>query len=131
MASKRVTFALDGRPSAFEVAQATTRLVSLDQQLSEGGLRMARNGKSDTKNLTIEQIAERILLIRCKKVMLDADLAEFYGVETRRLNEQVKRNIRRFPLDFCFQLTREEYAILRSQFAISKGRVIGDRPRLF
>jgi|COG998Drversion2_1049125.scaffolds.fasta_scaffold214598_1 hypothetical protein len=83
---------------------------------------MASNERTDSKKLTIEQIAERILLIRCKKVMLDADLAAFYGVETRRLNEQVKRNIRRFPQDFCFRLTSDEYATLRSQIAISKSR---------
>ena len=52
-------------------------------------------------------------------VMLDSDLAELYGVSTSRLNEQVKRNVRRFPDDFSFQLTAEE--ALMSQFAISKG----------
>ncbi|GAT61534.1 ORF6N domain-containing protein [Paludibacter jiangxiensis] len=51
--------------------------------------------------------------------MLDRDLAEMYGVETRRLNEQIKRNIRRFPDDFMFQLKREEFEILMSQFATS------------
>jgi len=51
--------------------------------------------------------------------MLDEDLAEMYGVETKRLNEQVKRNIDRFPSDFMFQLTEEEYSNLRSQFATS------------
>ena len=56
---------------------------------------------------TIEQ---RILLIRGQKVMIDADLAEFYGVKTKRLNEQVKRNADRFPSDFMFQLTAEEKA---------------------
>jgi ORF6N domain len=54
--------------------------------------------------------------------MLDEDLAELYGVENKRLIEQVKRNIERFPEDFMFQLTREEAAALRSQFATSKGR---------
>jgi hypothetical protein len=53
--------------------------------------------------------------------MLDSDLAEFYGVETRRLNEQVKRNIDRFPQEFMFQLTKDEYEILISQFAITRG----------
>ena len=51
--------------------------------------------------------------------MLDAYLAELYGVETRRLNEQVRRNIERFPADFMFQLTAEEFANLKSQFATS------------
>ncbi len=58
--------------------------------------------------LPVEQIAQRILFIRDQKVILDADLAELYGAETKRLNEQVKRNSHRFPEDFCFQLTRDE-----------------------
>lgn len=66
-----------------------------------------------------EIIANKIYLIREKKVMLDSDLAELYGVETRRLNEQVKRNIGRFPEDFMFQLTQEEWSNLKSQFATS------------
>ena len=67
----------------------------------------------------IEQIQYRIHEIRGQKVMLDFDLAALYGVETRRLNEQVKRNIERFPEDFMFQLTKGELDILRSQFVIS------------
>lgn len=61
----------------------------------------------------------RIYLIRNHKVMLDDDLAELYQVETRRLNEQVKRNIDRFPKDFMFQLTKAEWENLKSQNAIS------------
>ena len=57
-----------------------------------------------------ETIAQRIILIRGRKVMLDADLAELYGVETKRLNEQVKRNNTRFPADFMFQLSVNEKA---------------------
>lgn len=64
-------------------------------------------------------ITGKIYLIRDKKVMLDKDLAELYGVETRRLNEQVKRNIERFPEDFMIQLTNSEYQNLISQFATS------------
>ncbi|MDP2878483.1 MAG: ORF6N domain-containing protein [Sulfuricella sp.] len=67
-------------------------------------------------------IAQRILLVRGNKVMLDVDLAALYGVETRVLVQAVKRNIRRFPDDFMFQLTDDEWAILKSQFVISKGR---------
>lgn len=67
----------------------------------------------------IEQIQYRIHEIRGQKVMLDFDLAALYGVETRRLNEQVKRNIERFPEDFMFQLTKGELEILRSQLVIS------------
>jgi hypothetical protein len=66
-----------------------------------------------------ERIERRILLIRGQKMMLDADLAELYGVTTKRLNEQVKRNVQRFPSDFMFTLTKEESKILRSQFATS------------
>ena len=66
-----------------------------------------------------EYITSKIYLIRNTKVMLDEDLAELYDVETRRLNEQVKRNIDRFPSDFMFQLTVEEFENLKSQFATS------------
>ncbi len=67
-----------------------------------------------------ERIERSILLIRGHKVMLDSDLAELYGVTTRRLNEQVRRNLSRFPEDFMFQLTESEAYLLRSQFATSK-----------
>ncbi len=69
-----------------------------------------------------ERIEQRIFVVRGQRVMLDSDLAELYGVTTKRLNEQVKRNSGRFPGDFAFQLTPEEAEILRSQFATSKGR---------
>ncbi len=60
--------------------------------------------------------------------MLDRDLAELYGVETRRLKEQVRRNIERFPEDFMFELTKNEFEILRSQFCDLKlGRLISKR----
>ena len=65
-------------------------------------------------------IQSKIYEIRGQRVMLDFDLASLYGVETRRLNEQVKRNIERFPEDFMFQLTKGELEILRSQIATSK-----------
>ncbi len=75
----------------------------------------------NTKALVpVETIEQKILLIRGHKVMLAGDLAELYGVEVRRLNEQVKRNSKRFPEDFMFQLTKEETDFLRSQFAILK-----------
>jgi len=67
----------------------------------------------------VEIIEKKIYLIRGHKVMLDVDLAELYNVQTRRLNEQVKRNMSRFPADFMFQLTAEEAENLRSQIAIS------------
>jgi phage regulator Rha-like protein len=67
-----------------------------------------------------EHIERNILLIRGHRVMLDTDLAILYGVPTKRLNEQVRRNKKRFPSDFMFQLTAEEVERLRSQFATSK-----------
>jgi hypothetical protein len=67
----------------------------------------------------MELIERRIYLIRGHKVMLDNDLARLYGVEAKRLNEQVKRNKARFPEDFMFQLTAEEAGNLRSHFATS------------
>jgi len=79
--------------------------------------------------IPVEVIATKILLVRGQKVILDKDLAELYGVPTKRLNEQVKRNIKRFPEDFMFQFTKQEFdnlrcqigtSSLRSQFATSK-----------
>ena len=66
-----------------------------------------------------EQIEKSILFIRGCRVMLDSDLARLYGVPTRRLNEQVRRNEKRFPTDFMFQLSQEEYENLKSQIATS------------
>jgi hypothetical protein len=79
--------------------------------------------------IPIEQIEQRIFLIRGQRVMLDADLAGLYGVSTKRLNEQVRRNRDRFPEDFMFQLTTNEkaelvancdhiYSLLRCEFGI-------------
>ena len=70
----------------------------------------------------MERVENRILTIRGRRVMLDADLAELYGVPTKRLNEAVRRNAARFPEDFMFQLTVDEAETLRSQFATSNGR---------
>lgn len=67
-----------------------------------------------------EAVINKIYYIRGQKVMLDSDLAELYGIATFRLNEQVKRNIARFPEDFMFQLTSDEWESLTSQIAISK-----------
>jgi hypothetical protein len=64
-------------------------------------------------------IQSKIYEIRGQRVMLDIDLAAMYGVETRRLNEQVKRNIERFPEDFMFQLTKGEFDIWKSQIVTS------------
>lgn len=76
------------------------------------------------ESIIVPSLAERrILIIRGHKVMLDVDLAEMYGIPTKRLKEQVKRNIKRFPSDFMFRLTKEEDRSLRSQIAtLEKGR---------
>jgi hypothetical protein len=68
-------------------------------------------------------ISSLILNLRSQKVILGADLAELYGVPTKRLNEQVKRNADRFPEDFMFQLTAQEWINLKSQFATSNSEV--------
>ena len=70
--------------------------------------------------LSIDEITQCILIVRGKRVLLDADLAAFYGVTTKRFNEQVKRNLARFPEDFMFQLNEVESSALRSQFATLK-----------
>ena len=69
----------------------------------------------DLQNINIESL---IRIIRGQKVMFDSDLAMLYGVTTSRLNEQVKRNINRFPEDFMFQLSKDEWSALRSQIVI-------------
>ena len=78
---------------------------------------------TNTDLIPSERIEKAIYLIRGEKVMLDRDLASLYGVETKVLNRAVKRNLRRFPLDFMFQLTAEEADLLRCQIGTSnKGR---------
>ena len=74
---------------------------------------------ANDQTAAVERIEYLILTIRGQRVMLDSDLARIYCVSTIRLNEQFRRNRQRFPDDFAFQLTREELAHLRSQFAIS------------
>lgn len=78
-----------------------------------------------------ERIQQCIYFIRKQKVMLDKDLAALYGVTTKRLNEQVQRNIDRFPSDFMFQLNNDETKVLRSQFATSKKGRGGRRYNLY
>jgi hypothetical protein len=73
-----------------------------------------------TEIMTMERIAGKIYLIRETRVMLDQDLAELYGVETKQLKRAVRRNLHRFPPDFMFVLKREEYNFLRSQFGTLK-----------
>ena len=79
----------------------------------------------------VEHIQNKIFTIRGLQVMLDRDLVELYQVETRRINEQVKRNIDRFPEDFMFQLNLEEFENLKSHFAISSWGGVRKRPYAF
>ena len=81
---------------------------------------MAKRTSSGELPVPVEAITRRIYLIRGQKVMLDADLAELYGVLTKNLNLAVRRNASRFPEDFMFQLTQEEAESLRLQIATSK-----------
>ena len=82
--------------------------------------------KRDIQHVNIENL---IIMLRGQQTLLDRDLAMLYGVETRRLNEQVQRNIERFPEDFMFQLTKEEFENWKSQFATSNSIKMGARKR--
>jgi len=77
----------------------------------------------------IESIVRKIIFLRSEKVLLDRDLAELYGVETKVLKQAVRRNIKRFPGDFMFELTKEEFENWRSQFVTSKRDKMGLRHR--
>jgi len=81
--------------------------------------------------IPIEIIEQRIFMLRDEKVMLDFHLAEMYGVETRSLKRAVRRNILRFPEDFCFELTAEEWQILKCQFGTSSWGGIRHLPFAF
>ena len=70
--------------------------------------------------IPVESIVSKIVFLRGEKVLLDRDLAELYDVETKQLKRAVRRHINRFPVDFMFQLTKEEYQSLRSQFGTLK-----------
>jgi len=83
------------------------------------------------KKITPKLIEKMIYVIRGQKVMLDSDLAELYEVETRSLNQAVKRNLDRFPSDFMFQLSNQELMNLRSQFVIFNETVKGRKYRPF
>ena len=80
-----------------------------------------------SKLIKSDEIQNKIYVIRDLKVMLDRDLAKLYGVETKRLKEQVKRNIKRFPQDFMIELTKDEFDNWRSQFATSNSDKMGLR----
>ncbi len=83
---------------------------------------MAKAKRNIIKLIPDERIVNKIYIIREQKVMLDYDLAVLYEVETKRLNEQVKRNLDRFPRDFMFRLTSKEWLTMRSQFATASAQ---------
>ncbi len=78
------------------------------------------NTIANSEIIPAETVISKILFIRNQKVILDTDLAKLYHVTTKRLNESAKRNLKRFPPDFMFQLDQDEYSSLRSQFATLK-----------
>jgi len=86
-------------------------------------------GKKEIITLSPEYIASRIFLIRGEKVMIDKDLAELYGVKTSALNQAVKRNLKRFPKDFMFQIDKQEFKNWKSQIVISNKERMGLRKR--
>lgn len=88
-------------------------------EVAKGDLKSAEKSMNKTVGILTKRVGSKILMLRNQRVILDADLAELYGVSVKRLNEQVKRNPQRFPPDFQFRLTRAEYLNLRSQDATS------------
>ncbi|MBL1279058.1 MAG: ORF6N domain-containing protein [Fluviicola sp.] len=87
---------------------------------------------NDNVTLPQEVIMSKIYMIRGQKIMLDRDLSELYQVETKQLKRQVRRNITRFPADFMFKLTKEEYEFLRSQFGtLNRGEHSKYAPMVF
>jgi hypothetical protein len=90
--------------------------------------------KDNTPTIPDEIVMNKIYIVRGQKIMLDSDLAELYGVATKALNQAVKRNIARFPSDFMFELTRDEYVSLRSQIVtleVGKGKYSKYNPSVF
>jgi hypothetical protein len=94
---------------------------------NDGCERVSSQGGEATSIVPVERVQARILTIRGQRVILDSDLAGLYGVTTSRLNEQVRRNIERFPVDFAFRLSREEFDGLKSHFATSSSAWGGRR----
>ena len=86
-------------------------------------------GNREVAEVPLERVANLIYLIRKQKVMLDRDLAELYGVETKVLNQAVSRHSKRFPQDFMFRLTKEEWDFLRSQNVTLKTGGRGQHPK--
>lgn len=123
-------------PEEQEVAKAVHDAIIVKSQVA-GALEHVgkpaskeEGGQHDTQAMSddllpLKSITQRIAILRGHKVLLDADLAQLYGVPTKRFNEQVKRNLARFPADFMCQVTEEEFDALRSRFATSNGHNAG------
>jgi phage regulator Rha-like protein len=90
-------------------------------------MRKSHQVRKSKISVPLERVEKAICMIRGEKVILDTDLATLYGVTTTRLNEQVKRNADRFPEDFAFRLTKDEFEILMSQIATSRTKHGGRR----
>lgn len=102
----------------------------LGRQAKKWGTLMSKKKAASQSVIPAKRIEQAIYLIRGQKVMLDADLAQLYGVETFNLNKAVKRNLDRFPEDFLFQLTRDEWERLKFQSGMSKPQGRGGRRTL-
>lgn len=89
--------------------------ISPQIEVSKCDLKKNNSGLMKSDQLSVDYVRSRIYSIRGVEVMIDADLADMYGVETKQLKRQVKRNIERFPNDFMFELTHEEHESLRRQ----------------
>jgi len=100
-------------------------VICVNQECNQGEVYVPKTQGAQEQKVAAPRIDPLILKVRGQKVIIDEDLARIYGVETRRLNEQVKRNVDRFPEDFVFRLTKEAYerllqsTDLKSQIAIS------------
>jgi phage regulator Rha-like protein len=103
-------------------ANKPTNQPQIINHISELNLTIKEIGRMnyDDSMVPLERIENKILLIRGHKVLLDSDLAELFQVETKALNQSVKRNLKRFPDDFMFQLNNKEFTELRSQFVTAK-----------
>ena len=89
------------------------------------------NNLQPVQPISVDNLKTKIYEFRGQKVMLDRDLAELYHVETKVLNQAVKRNIKRFPTDFMFQLNQDEFEILKSQFVTSNWGGVRKLPYAF
>ena len=92
---------------------------------------MATASVPQASSIAVERITRSILILRGQRVLLDAELAALYGVTTKRLNQQVRRNAKRFPADFLFELAAEEFANLKLHFASSSWGGRRSRPLAF